>query len=134
MFRAKDFMKTAVICARPEMPIYDALRLLANRNITSMPVVDAELNLVGMLGENEALKTVYDNREDQSHCVSDFMSRNYTSFDAETNLVELCEHMMTSAAAGRLAPITRGRKLLGIVGRSDLVRAILRIKHQELPD
>jgi hypothetical protein len=51
-----------------------------------------------------------------------------------TGLIELREHMMAGAAAGRLAPITKGRKLLGIAGRSDLLRAILKIKHQGLAD
>ena len=51
MFKTKDVMTKSIICARPEMPIYDAVRLLAGRSITGMPVVDNELNLIGVLSE-----------------------------------------------------------------------------------
>jgi CBS domain-containing protein len=49
MFKAKEMMTKVVICAWPEMPIYDAIRTLADRKITGLPVVDAELKLVASI-------------------------------------------------------------------------------------
>ena len=63
MFKVKDIATKMVITARPEMPIYDAIRLMANRNITGLPVVDAELNLVGVLSERDVLKLLYETTE-----------------------------------------------------------------------
>ena len=43
MFKAKNVMIPAVVCVPPDMPIYDAMRIMVNRNITGLPVVDADL-------------------------------------------------------------------------------------------
>jgi CBS-domain-containing membrane protein len=38
-----------VVCARPEWDIEEAMRLMAERQIGRMPVVDAERHVVGVL-------------------------------------------------------------------------------------
>ena len=53
MFKAKDVGTKMVITTRPDMPIYDAIRLMTSRNITGLPVVDADLNLIGVLSEKD---------------------------------------------------------------------------------
>ena len=132
MFKAKHIMKTNPACVRPEMPIYDALRLLANSNVTCVPVVDKDLKLVATLDENDALRLIYENEEQSGNCVSDFMNTGCISADANTNLIDLCEQLMDKAC--RLIPIVDNGVLQGVTNRSDLIRAILRIKHQELPE
>ena len=132
MFKAKHIMKTTPICVRPEMPIYDALRLLANSNVTCVPVVDKDLKLVATFDENDALRLIYENEEQVGNCVSDFMKTDCISADAHSNLIDLCDTMMDQAC--RLIPILDNGVLQGVTNRSDLIRAILKIKHQELPD
>ena len=56
MFKAKDIMTESVIAVQPEMPIYDAVRILADRNLTGLPVVNENLELVGVLSEKDVLK------------------------------------------------------------------------------
>ena len=125
-------MKTAPACVRPEMPIYDALRLLANSNVTCVPVVDKNLKLVATLDENDALRLIYENGEQVGNCVRDFMNKDCVSADAQTNLIDLCDQMMDQSC--RLIPIVEDGMLQGVANRSDLIRAILRVKHQELPE
>jgi len=125
-------MNVVATCIRPEMPIYDALRLLANSNLTCAPVVDKDLKLVATLDEDDALKLIYQNEEEAGDHVSDFMNTNFTSVDPETNLIDLCEHIIAKNC--RLIPIVEAGILAGVVNRSDLIRAILRIKRQELPN
>lgn len=129
MFKAKDFMTKVVITTWPEMPIYDAVRMLANRNITGLPVVDADLKLVGVLSEKDVLKTMYASEDSPEQTVAEFMSTEVISFDANDNLIDLCDCLTEKNI--RRVPITEGGKLLGIVSRSDVIRAILRLKHQE---
>ncbi|MCK4958572.1 MAG: CBS domain-containing protein, partial [Planctomycetes bacterium] len=69
MFKVKDAMTTTVVCTRPEMPIYDAVRMLAGRRITGLPVVDADLNLVGVLTEKDVLKMLYDTEDSPEQTV-----------------------------------------------------------------
>ncbi len=129
MFKAKDIMTKVVVSAQPDMPIYDAIRTLANRNITGLPVVDADLNLVGVLSEKDVLKMLYATEDSPEQTVNDFMSTNVVSFDVNSSLIDLCDCLVENKF--RRVPITQDGKLVGIVSRSDIIRAILKLKHQE---
>ncbi len=128
MFKAKDIMTRAVICARPEMPLYDAVRLLAQRRITGMPVVDEELNLVGVLSEKDVLRMLYDTEDSIEQQVSDYMNVGAVSLDINDTLIDLCDCMTENIF--RRVFITDEGKLAGVVSRSDVIHAILQIKHQ----
>ena len=61
--------------------------------------------------------------------VSDYMSEDVVSFDVNDNLVELCDCLTENDF--RHIPITKDSKLMGVVSRSNLIDAILKLKHQE---
>ena len=129
MFRIKDVMQTAVICTRPEMPIYDAIRLMARRNIACLPVVNADLNVVAVLSETNALQTISGSEENDTETVADYMSTDYAAFGPETNMIEICDYLINDRA--RLCPVVSEDQLVGVVSRSDLIRGILRVKGKE---
>lgn len=128
MFRAKDIMTRAVICTRPEMPLYDAVRLLAQRRITGMPVIDEELNLIGVLSEKDVLRMLYDTADSIEQTVSDYMNVGAVSLDVNDTLIDLCDCMTENIF--RRVFITDEGKLAGVVSRSDVICAILQLKHQ----
>jgi CBS domain-containing protein len=128
MFKAKDFMTSVVITTRPEMPIYDAIRLLANRNVTGLPVVDAELNLVGMLCEKDVLKTMYATEESADQTVADYMATDFTTFDVNSSLIDMCDHFVENDS--RRVPITEDGMLVGVVAIRNIINAILTFEHQ----
>ncbi len=130
MFKASDVAKKMVITTRPDTPIYDAIRLMANRNLAALPVVDAELNLVGVLSERDALKLLYEtvNRADQT--VADYMSPRTDSLDVNASLIDLCDRLIDPNA--RVMPLTEHGKLAAIASRSDLIQGILRVKGQAI--
>ena len=130
MFKAKDIMTRVVITTRPEMPIYDAIRMLANRNLTGLCVVDAELNLVGMLCEKDVLKTMYATQDNADQTVADYMSKDFTSFELNNTLIDFCDRLVESDS--RNVPVTEDGKLVGIASTSNIINAILKLKHQEV--
>ncbi|NLH18317.1 MAG: CBS domain-containing protein [Phycisphaerae bacterium] len=132
MFKTRDFMTQAVICTREDMPIYDAIRILANRNITALPVVDEDLRLVGLVSEKDVLRLLYDKEDRVEKTVADYMNRKIISFDVNANLIDICDCLMQYPF--RRIPITERGRLAGIASTSDVIRAILKLKHQELPD
>ena len=129
MFKAHEIMTEAVICARPDMPIYDAIRLLSHRRLTGLPVVDEDLNLVGLLSEKDVLKVMYAVDDHQDHTISDYMTEDIISFDVNDSLVDVCDSLIENPF--RRVPITKEGKLMGITSRSDVINAILKLKHQE---
>lgn len=130
MFKASDVAKKMVITTRPDTPIYDAIRLMANRNLAALPVVDAELNLLGMLSDRDVLKLLYEtaNRADQT--VADYMSPQADSLDVNASLIDLCDQLVDPNA--RVMPLTENGKLAAVASRSDLIQGILRVKGQTL--
>ncbi len=117
-----------VITTRPEAPIYDAIRIMAGRNITGLPVVDADLNVVGVLSEKDVLKLLYDTLDRADQTVADYMSTHPVTIEANASLIDLCDCLMSGNF--RRVPITEDGKLCAIASISDVIQGILRIKHQ----
>ena len=130
MFKASDVARKMVVTVRPDTPIYDAMRLLANRNLTALPVVDADLNLIGVLSERDVLKLLNETVDRSGQAVADCMSREVVSLDIDANLIDLCDQLINSDS--RAIPLTEGGKLCAIANRSDLIRGILRVKGQAI--
>ena len=130
MFNIMEVATNIVICTRPEMAIYDAIRTMANRNLTCLPVVDAELKLIGVLSENDVVKLLYETRDRADQTVEEYMSTDIVSLETKSTLIDLCDCLVDSNF--RSVPITEDGKLCSIASRSDLVKGILRVKHQAL--
>ena len=130
MFKAKEIMAQPVITVTPDMPIYDAVRLLTARNLSALPVVDEDLHLQGMLSEKDVLSLLYEHQDFSDKLVSDFMIAEVISFDVSNSLIDLCDCFETHRI--RRVPITENGRLTGVVNRSDVIDAILAIK-REMP-
>jgi len=130
MFKAMDVATKMVITTRPEAPIYEAIRLMASRSITGLPVVDAELNVVGVLSEKDVLRLLYDTRDRADQTVADYMSPRPVTIEANATLIDLCDCFINGSF--RRVPITQDGKLCAIASVSDVLQGILRMKHQAL--
>jgi CBS domain-containing protein len=130
MFKASDVARKMVITTRPDTPIYDAIRLMSNRNLSALPVVDAELNLLGVLSEKDALKLLYETADRADRTVADYMTTSVPCLEVGASLIDLCDQLVESSA--RVVPLTENGKLCAIASRSDLIHGILRVKGQAL--
>ena len=129
MFKAKDIMLRKVVCVRPDMRVYEALRLLTRSNLSSVPVVDENLKLVGIISEKNVLKLLYDTDDNPDLKVAEFMNTDVVSFEAEASLIDLCDCLLNNPF--RRIPITQDGMLEGIVCQRDIIETILKIKHQQ---
>jgi len=128
MFKASDVARRMVITVRPDTPIYEAIRLMANRNLTALPVVDAELNLLGVLSEKDVLRLLYETVDRAEQTVADYMSANVPRLSMDASLIDVCDQLMDSST--RVIPLTEDGKLCAMASRSDLIQGILRVKGQ----
>ncbi len=55
---AMDIMRADVITARPDMPIGDAARLMAEKGIGALPVLDDERQLIGIITRRDILRAI----------------------------------------------------------------------------
>jgi len=145
---AKDIMTRNVITIRKGASIEEALKMMACNDISGLPVVDTENNLVGIITESDVLlkgqyipgetfsspsnplfKTRTEGvneayRRAQASLVEDAMTRKVLIFSEDSFVVDIARAMIEHAV--NRVPIVRDRKVVGIVSRKDVVKALAR--------
>jgi len=109
----REIMTTDVVTIMPQATVDDVARLLFNRQITGVPVVDDNHNVVGIVSEFDVISK-------DGKTAEDIMSREVISVQEETPAEEVA-HLLTTRRVRRV-PVLADGKLTGIVSRTDLVR------------
>ena len=115
-------MTTDVKSVGKQIPIYDAVKILLDSDVTGLPVVDDDMTLLGIITEKDVLRLL-SQVENDSATVEQFMTRDVESFDEDTELIAICECLIKSDF--RRVPITSQGKLSGIISRRDIIKYIL---------
>jgi CBS domain-containing protein len=142
-----DVMTTDVITVEPGRSVQSVATLLAERGISGAPVVDASGRLVGIVSEGDLLHraeigTARRHRERRrswwldhfasdaardyvkSHgrTVEDIMTRNVVTVSEDTELADVAA--ILEAQRIKRVPVIRDGKIVGIISRANLVRAL----------
>jgi CBS domain-containing protein len=120
---AKDVMKTGLLTVKKAAPVYEAMDIMANKNITGLPVVDDYMNLLGIVSEKDVLKLLYD-PDALPSVVGDVMTAGVTGFSQDASLFDICRCLIDNNF--RRVPILNGGKLIGIISRTDIMAYIMK--------
>lgn len=112
---ARDIMTREIVTIGSDMLVEDAARLLAYHNISGMPVEDPDGKVCGIISEADVIGHI-------GVTVSDVMTPEVISV-GETATVEQIATLMAQHRIKRVPVMTNG-SILGMVSRSDIVRAI----------
>jgi CBS domain-containing protein len=156
--RAIDVMTPAVLVAAPEMTVQAAAKVLAENHISGMPVVAAGGQVIGMISEGDLLHRteigtdadaegqrrswwldfLASTRElastyvkEHARTVRDVMSEKVVSVAEDTPLAEIAN--LLERRRIKRVPVMRDEKLIGIVSRSNLIRALASVPPDALP-
>jgi CBS domain-containing protein len=100
--------------------VLDALRLMADKNIGALPVVD-DGQLVGVVSERDyARKMILKGRSSVGTPVSTIMSSKVITVDSQQS-IEACMGIMTNNRLRHL-PVLENGQLLGLLSIGDLVK------------
>ena len=103
--------------------VYDAIKLMSEKNIGAVPVVDG-LQLSGIFSERDyARKIILQNRKSQETNVSEVMTVAVITVAPEDN-IDHCMEIM-SARKIRHLPVLKENQLIGIVSIGDVVSAVI---------
>jgi CBS domain-containing protein len=146
VFTAGDLMTRDVVVVHPETSLLEAVQLMAAHKISGVPVVDADGTIVGMVSEGDLVRwhEGYTERQarwldmladgfelapaflngirEQKRKVHNIMTRGAVTVTEEIAARDVA-HLMYEKNIKRV-PVVRDGKLVGIVARSDLVRAL----------
>ncbi|MEZ5175360.1 MAG: CBS domain-containing protein [Acidimicrobiia bacterium] len=103
--------------------VFDALELMADKNIGALVVIDAGV-LVGIISERDyARKVILRGRESRHTPVADIMTQHPVTV-TPVKTVRECMALMT-ANRFRHLPVVDGGTLYGVVSIGDVVRAVI---------
>lgn len=104
----------------PDDSVLDALKLLAEKNVGALPVVENN-QVVGIVSERDyARKLVLKGRSSAATPVRDIMSAPVVTVEPKQNL-EYCMNLMTNRHLRHLPVVSNG-ELLGLLSIGDLVK------------
>jgi CBS domain-containing protein len=115
---------------RPEAPVLDAIRLMADAHVGAVLVMDGP-RLVGILSERDyARKVVLQGRSSADTPVRDIMTAQVvTTTSRDTS--DHCMQVMTERRIRHL-PVLEGDDVVGVVSIGDLVKAVIEDQRAEL--
>ena len=125
MISAGRLMTKNVICVKPETPVMEATRLLVKHKVSGLPVVDEEMNLLGIISEKDMLRLLVEENI-ESKTVFDFMTKKVISFKDSDSILDICDFLIRNNI--RRVPIAKDGKLVGIISRHDILTEIVRLR------
>jgi CBS domain-containing protein len=151
--RAHQIMTRTVIMVAPETTILEAAKLMLQRHVSGLPVVDATGKLVGIVSEGDFLRRseIGTQRKrgrwlrfilgageeatsfvrEQGRKVSEVMTRDPLTITEDTAIEDIVQTMEKNNV--KRLPVMRGEALVGIVSRANLLQVVANLA-REVPD
>lgn len=136
----REIMTSPALSVPQDASTQMALTLLARAHLTSLPVVDREGHLVGVVSEADVLRPELE-PDPRAHLrpthhagqrlprtVAEVMTAHPHTAHEETDVAELAHTF--SAQSWKSLPVVRDGHLVGVVSRSDVIRALARPDEQ----
>jgi CBS domain-containing protein len=145
--RAKDIMTSPVITVTPDTSIKEAAAILIRNRISTLPVVNDQQELVGIVSEADlmALETEPDPRrhvipqlyttKSAPRVVGEVMTRDVIAVPEDANVAMVARLMLEHRL--KSVPVVIGNEVIGIVARRDVLKVLARSDmeiHVELED
>ncbi|HEX5877892.1 MAG TPA: CBS domain-containing protein [Actinomycetota bacterium] len=132
--RVRDVMSSPVVTVPPDMPLKEVAKLLVTRGVSAVPVVDRG-ELAGILSEADLipLELAPDPRAHlaplpaapaTSRIASEAMTRDVVTLPEEADVADAGRLMLERRI--KSIPVLRGRRVVGIVARQDLLEVLAR--------
>ena len=142
--KVKDIMIKDVVSVNPDDNVEEALTRLFEMQISGLPVIDAQGKLIGMFTEKEVLahilpsyiekvgRFIYEENPKSTRKklqeltkmkVRQLMRRDVVTTAEDTTLCEVARIMLTQRAR-RLPVIDKTGKVVGIIARCDILKAM----------
>ncbi|HKP31937.1 MAG TPA: CBS domain-containing protein [Chitinophagaceae bacterium] len=131
MKKVKDVLNrkgTSIISVHPSAAVLDALKIMAEKNIGSVMVVDQE-KFVGIITERDySRKVILKGKSSTDTKVEEIMSKDFPRVTPQ-DTIEQCMQLMSDKNI-RYLPVFENETLIGIISINDVVKETI-ITQQE---
>jgi CBS domain-containing protein len=120
---AKDIMQKPVLAATPLASLRDVATQLVTNEFSGMPVAASDGRVVGVITESDIVRTLIEGKRLENLTAGEVMTGPPIAVDVNTPI----EGVMRALEDNRIVrvPVTDQDKLVGIISRGDVIRAIL---------
>lgn len=110
----------------PNITVYDALKVMCEKNIGAILVIEDDV-LKGILSERDyARKVVLKDKTSKFTLVHEIMETNFTAVNP-TDSIDYCMELMSTQRVRHL-PVIENSILVGIISIGDVVQAIIEVQ------
>ncbi len=139
----QDVMTTDVLCTQKLESVIAIAHILSEKNISGMPVVDKQKHVIGIITQADILSVVGVRKEHtfrdvlkhmlgeplperrSGDIVADIMTTSPVTVRPEVNIAKVAQ-IMDEKKIRRLPVVDEKKKLVGIISRADILRAVLK--------
>ena len=147
MLKVKDIMTTDVVTVTKETTIMELAKIFSARNLSSLPVLGADGELIGIVSETDLIEqdknlhiptviSIFDwviylesdkkfekeLKKMTGQSVGEIFSPDVVTVNPESSVADVAD-ILSSKKINAL-PVVEGKKLVGIVSRIDLIRSM----------
>jgi len=120
----------AIYSVKPDDPVLEAIRVMAERHVGALVVMDGA-RLVGIVSERDyARKIILKGRSSADTPVSQIMSSPVRTVVPESSVQE-CMELMTEHRVRHL-PVLESGRVIGVVSIGDLVKEVIRDQQETI--
>lgn len=120
----------AVFSVTPDLPVIDALRVMADHNVGALIVLSGG-DIAGIFSERDyARKVALRGRSEGTTTVNDVMTRDVFTVTTEHS-VEACMALMTAKHIRHL-PVVESGRLIGMISIGDVVKSVIAEREQTI--
>ena len=118
---ASSIMTKEIIKIKPNATIGEAIKSCVDHKVGGLVVVNENEDAVGVLSEKDLL-VAYDFLAETNSTVAEFFSKELVSINEDTPILEIIRLLVQRNF--KRVPVVRGKKVVGIVSRADILRWI----------
>ena len=138
--KVEEIMIKDVISVNMKTSVREVMRIIRDRDVNALPIVDDSQNLVGIVSQKDLLfrdewfdalwssnyeSTIFADAvlRKISSTIDKLMSRNVITVSREDSVCKAAELMVNKRK--KQLPVVEGRKLVGILSRKDIIKLIV---------
>lgn len=119
--RCEDVMTRNPRCCEPKDTVLDAIRLMKENNVGSVPVCEQDNRLVGVLTDRDVAMGLSADKKPSECRVSDFMSEEPITCRPEDDAFDAAQ-LMEDRQIRRIPVVDNDNVLQGIISTADIAR------------
>jgi len=123
-----DYMTRSIMSFHPGQDVIAAAKILSDRGFSGAPVVDDRGNLVGILSDTDCIRAMikFGFDPDWRGLVSEFMSPDVSTVNIDDSILDVAQRFTEKRF--RRYPVMEDNRVVGVVSRIDVLRALDRIE------